>query len=108
MLNRMGYTVLTARNGKEAVEIVRKGVETSHPPDLTILDLIMPDMSGGETFDRVKGIAPDLKILLSSGYNIDGEATEILARGCNGFIQKPFNIKELSLKIREILDNRGY
>ncbi|HKI50356.1 MAG TPA: ATP-binding protein, partial [Desulfobacteria bacterium] len=108
MLNRMGYNVLIAGNGEEAVEIIRKGLETSPPPDLTILDMIMPDMGGGETFDRLKEIAPDLKVLLSSGYNINGEAKEILARGCNGFIQKPFDIHALSLKIREVLDKRGY
>jgi two-component system cell cycle sensor histidine kinase/response regulator CckA len=102
MLNRMGYEVLIAGNGKEAVEIMKKRVETLHPPDLIILDMIMPDMGGGETFDRLKEISPDLKVLLSSGYNIDGQATEILARGCKGFIQKPFNIKALSLKIREV------
>jgi two-component system cell cycle sensor histidine kinase/response regulator CckA len=45
-----------------------------------------------------------MKVLLSSGYSIDGEATEILKRGCNGFIQKPFSIKELSIRIREILE----
>lgn len=71
---------------------------------MVILDMIMPHMGGGETYDRVKEINRNVKVLLSSGYSIDGEATEILNRGCNGFIQKPFNIKELSLKIREILD----
>ena len=65
----------------------------------------MPEMSGGETFDRLREINPDLKVLLSSGYSLDGEANEILNRGCNGFIQKPFSIKELSKKVREILDS---
>jgi DNA-binding NarL/FixJ family response regulator len=46
---------------------------------------------------------PDVKVLLSSGYSIDGQASEILERGCDGFIQKPFKMKELSTKIREIL-----
>ena len=100
MLNKLGYKVLTAESGKEAIEIVRNG----HRPDLIILDMIMPDMGGGETFDRLKEIAPDLNVLLSSGYSIEGQATEILARGCKGFIQKPFNINEMSGKIREILD----
>ncbi len=108
MLNRMGYEVLTARNGKEAVEILKERVKTLHPPDLIILDMIMPDMGGGETFDRLKEISPDLKFLLSSGYNMDGKAKEILARGCEGFIQKPFNISMLSLKIREVLDGKAY
>ena len=74
--------------------------------DLVILDMIMPDMSGGETYDRMKDINPKVKVLLSSGYSINGQATEILNRGCNGFIQKPFKMKELSQKLREILDEK--
>ena len=81
-----------------------KGDKEAHLPDLIILDMIMPDMGGGETFDRLKEIDPGIKVLLSSGYSVDGQATEILDRGCKGFIQKPFDIKELSLRIREILD----
>jgi len=69
-----------------------------------ILDMIMPVTGGGETYDRLKEANPDTKVLLSSGYSINGEASEILDRGCNGFIQKPFNVKKLSQKIREILD----
>ena len=71
-----------------------------------LLDMIMPDMSGGVTYDRMKNIDPKVKILLSSGYSINGQATEILDRGCNGFIQKPFKMKELSQKLREILDKK--
>jgi two-component system cell cycle sensor histidine kinase/response regulator CckA len=48
--------------------------------------MVMPNMGGGEAYDRIKEIDPDVKVLLSSGYSIDGEATEILERGCNGFI----------------------
>jgi len=66
-------------------------------------DHLTPDMGGGETYDRMKDINPDIKVLLSSGYSINGQATEILERGCNGFIQKPFSMKELSNKIRGIL-----
>jgi len=64
----------------------------------------MPKMGGGETYDMMKKINPEIKVLLFSGYSIDGEATKILERGCNGFIQKPFRIKNLSQSIREILD----
>jgi len=56
----------------------------------------MPDMSGDVTYDRMKEINPDIKILLSSGYGSNGQAAKILDRACNGFIQKPFKIKELS------------
>ena len=71
---------------------------------LVILDMIMPEMGGGEAFDELKKINPDVKVLLSSGFSLDSKAAEILKRGCDGFIQKPFNIKELSRKLETILD----
>ena len=64
----------------------------------------MPEMGGGEIYNRLKEINPDIKVLLSSGYSIDGQATEILKRGCDGFIQKPFDMLRLSQRIRKILD----
>jgi len=72
---------------------------------MVALDMIMPDMGGGETYNRLKEINPDVKVLLSSGYSLDGQAREILDRGCSGFIQKPFRLKRLSQKLREILDS---
>jgi len=104
LLKKLGYTVILAKSGKAAVEMVSK--PQPHVPDLVILDMIMPDMGGGATFDRIKEIVPDMKVLLSSGYSINGQAREILKRGCDGFIQKPFNIHELSRRIREVLDKR--
>ncbi len=103
LLRMLGYKVLIAGNGKEAIRIYEEKKERI---DLVILDMIMPDMSGGETYDRMKDINPEVKVLLSSGYSINGQATEILDRGCNGFIQKPFKVVELSQKLREILDER--
>ncbi len=70
---------------------------------MVILDMVMPEMGVGEAYDRIKEINPKVKVLLSSGYSIDGQAEEILERGCNAFIQKPFNLKQLSQRIREIL-----
>ena len=101
MLEKMGYEALTAQSGKKAIDVYRKNRERIN---LVILDMIIPGMNGGETYDRLKKFNPDIKVLLSSGYSIDGEATKIMGRGCNGFIQKPFSIKQLSQKIREILD----
>ena len=101
LLGELSYEVLLARSGQEAIKIYEENKEKI---DMVILDMIMPDMSGGDTYDRLKESNPDIKVLLSSGYSIDGQATEILNRGCNGFIQKPFNIKQLSRKLREILD----
>jgi len=106
ILKALGYTVLVARSGKEAIEIVSKAHNLSPAPDIVILDMIMPDMGGGETYYRMKEINRDIKVLLSSGYSVDAQATEILNRGCDGFIQKPFKIKDLSQKIREILDHK--
>jgi len=103
MLERLGYRVWVARGGEAAVEIVReKGGEI----DLVILDMIMPGMDGGKTFDAIRGIRPEMPVMLSSGYAIEGQAKKIIDRGCNGFIQKPFNMVRLSRKVREILDGR--
>ena len=66
--------------------------------------MIMPEMGGSETYDRLKEIDPDIKVLLSSGYSIDGLAKTILAKGCTGFIQKPFGLKDLSAALRDILE----
>jgi len=101
MIESLGYEVWTAKNGKEAIEICKKNMDKI---DMVMLDIIMPVMDGGETYDKLKGINPDIKVLLSSGYGINGQATEILNRGCNGFIQKPFDMKTLSKKIRNVLD----
>jgi two-component system cell cycle sensor histidine kinase/response regulator CckA len=101
ILETLGYQVLLARNGKEAIEVYNANKDKI---DLVILDMIMPDISGGETYDLLRAINPQMKVLLSSGYSIDGQAQEILERGCNGFIQKPFDIKRLAAKIRKILE----
>jgi len=101
MLNAMGYKVLVAKGGREAIRIYEKSREEI---DGVILDMIMPGMGGGETYDLLKEINPGIKVLLSSGYSIDGQATEILNRGCDGFIQKPFNLKDLSQELQDILE----
>jgi PAS domain S-box-containing protein len=100
LLQELGYEVLTASSGREAIEIYRH--KHTHV-DLVIMDLIMPGMSGGETYDRLKEINTDVKVLLSSGYSINGQAAKIMERGCDGFIQKPFNINQLSEKIQGII-----
>jgi CheY-like chemotaxis protein len=100
ILERLGYEVITAKSGQEALNVFKKlpkGIE------LVVLDMIMPETSGSDTFDQLKAVNPEVKILLSSGYSITGQATDILKRGCDGFIQKPFDISELSKKIEEIL-----
>ncbi|OEU67498.1 MAG: hypothetical protein BBJ57_04655 [Desulfobacterales bacterium PC51MH44] len=101
ILKSLGYRTLTAKDGEEAIEVYQANKSKI---DMVILDVIMPGIGGGETYDRLKKINPKVKVLLSSGYSLDEQATEIMDRGCNGFIQKPFLIKQLSQKIRDILD----
>ena len=99
----LGYKVLTAGSGREAIETYEKNKERI---DMVLLDMVMPDMGGDETYDKLKKINPDIKVLLASGYSMNGQATEIMDRGCSGFIQKPFKMRELSQKLREILDGK--
>ena len=101
IIKRLGYRVITAGSGKEALDLYEKQKDEI---DLVILDMIMPDLGGGETYDRLKEIDGDVKVLLSSGYSITGQAKKILDRGCIGFIQKPFSMDELSRKMHEALD----
>ncbi|RPH89938.1 MAG: PAS domain-containing sensor histidine kinase, partial [Desulfobacteraceae bacterium] len=102
LLEKLGYTVFKAHNGREALDLYS---QKAGEIDLVILDLIMPVMGGGEAFQNLKKLNPGVKVLLSSGYSINGLAKEILDQGCRGFIQKPFDLKEISVKIREILDS---
>jgi len=66
----------------------------------------MPDLGGGETFDFIKKINSDVKVLLSSGYSLKGKAQKIIKRGCDGFIQKPFRLEDLSEKISGIFERK--
>ena len=100
MLSRLGYRVLIAKSGEEAVDIMRTHARKI---DLVVLDLIMPGMSGDKAFDLIRQIQPEIPVLLSSGYALNGQATGVMNKGCDGFIQKPFSLPELSQKIREVL-----
>jgi len=101
MLKELGYTVSTARSGKEAIDLYKSKTSTI---DLVALDMIMPEKSGRATYDELKTINPQIKVLLVSGYSLNKQVEELIARGCSGFIQKPFDILELSQKLRQILD----
>ncbi len=104
MLKRLGYDVLTAKGGRKAIDLY---IQNQDKIDMVLVDMVMPGMGGGKTFDRLKEINSNIKVLLSSGYSIDGEAKEILDRGCDGFIQKPFDMKQLSRSIGGILHSDG-
>ncbi len=104
MLKELGYQVLTANDGNTAIAAYTRHLQKI---DLVILDLIMPKMSGNTTFNQLKKIDPDVNVLVASGYGIDGQVSELLKKGCRGFIQKPFSMLELSKKVRESLDPKS-
>lgn len=105
MLNRLGYEVLTAKDGYEALELYKKNMSLI---DLVILDMVMPKMRGTEVYSFLKQMNPEVRVLLSSGYSVTGEVTEMMMnQGCMSFIQKPFDINSLSQKIRELLSLRN-
>lgn len=104
LLESRGYKVFTAGSGQEAIAVF---MEKKDSIDLVILDMIMPGIGGSKTFDHLMNIDPNVKIILASGYSINGEAQRILDKGCKGFIQKPFRIAELSQKIQSVLNMKG-
>ena len=91
MLRSLGYSVTVSRNGREAVEFYK-----NHWNDISviILDMVMPVMGGKEAFDNMIAINPELKVLVSTGYSLNGDAQEIMKAGAQGFIQKPFDKKK--------------
>jgi two-component system, cell cycle sensor histidine kinase and response regulator CckA len=101
LLKFLGYRVYAAGSGQEAIAVF---MEKRGEIDLVILDMIMPGISGEETFDRLREVDPAIRVLLASGYSIEGQAQEILDRGCNGFLQKPFHLEKLAKKVREVLE----
>jgi two-component system, cell cycle sensor histidine kinase and response regulator CckA len=100
ILERIGYTVLSANSGKKAVALFKS---SKGPIDLVILDMIMPEMSGAEVFQRLREIDPHARVLISSGYSMEAQARELLNKGCVGFIQKPYGMSDLSRKVKEAI-----
>jgi PAS domain S-box-containing protein len=103
MLRKLGYQVTPALGGKEAVELYKEKMVDF---DLVALDMIMPEMNGKDTYDALKKINPAVKVLLVSGYSQNKQIDELMDQGCLGFIQKPFDIVQLSQKLREVLEER--
>jgi len=103
LLRKLGYDVLEADSGRKAVEVFMANRDEI---DLVILDVIMPGMSGAETFEELKKLNPKVKVLLSSGFSLDGQAGKIMARGCDGFIQKPFSAQVLADKLNELFQKK--
>jgi len=105
MLKQLGYQVLTADSGKKILNHISNPIDFTKAPKLVILDMIMPDMASENIICDLKKIDPNIKILLAGGHSINGQATNLLEKGCDGFIQKPFDMETLSTKIRKLLDS---
>ena len=103
MLRKLGYQVVPALSGQKAVELYK---EKMVDLDLVALDMIMPEMNGKDTYEALKRINPEVKVLLVSGYSQNKQIDELMDQGCHGFIQKPFDIVQLSQKLREVLEER--
>ncbi|MFH1950881.1 MAG: PAS domain S-box protein [Pseudomonadota bacterium] len=103
MLERLGYRVMVARTGKAAVHIA----ETFDGQiDLALLDIKLPDIEGGKVYPLIMKARPDLKVIVFSGFAIEGPAREILDAGAQDFIQKPFSLATLSEKVKEVLEGQ--
>jgi PAS domain S-box-containing protein len=101
MARRLGYEVILAESGQDAIEQFSQNRDRI---DLVLLDMTMPGMSSDETYDYLRKLQPGVKVLLASGYNQEGAPEDILQRGCQGFIQKPYTLEELSQALRMVLD----
>jgi CheY-like chemotaxis protein len=100
MLQKLGYNVLAASNGHKAIKILKENEVA-----FVILDMLMPGMNGYEIYHQLKKIQPEVKILLASGYPGDQAKKRLESIGFNGYLQKPFTLKQLSEKIDEIRGN---
>jgi CheY-like chemotaxis protein len=100
MLETLGYEVIEARDGLDAVEIFRRRAAEI---DLVILDLVMPRLTGEAAIGEMRRIAPAVPAILISGYDESGRIREIVAAGFGGFLQKPFRRQDLGKKVRELL-----
>jgi len=103
VLKRLGYRVLEAETGRKALEMTRS---FTGQIDLALLDIKLPDMTGIEVFSQIKKDRPDLKVVVCSGYAVDGPVQDILDAGADGFIQKPFSLSLLSQKLAAVLDTK--
>lgn len=102
IMTRLGFTVLQAKNGVEAVEMFARH---AHEIRLVVLDMTMPRLGGEETFRELRRIQPDVRVLLTSGYNELEATTRLAGKGLAGFIQKPYGSTQLLAKVRQILED---
>ncbi|HMA96076.1 MAG TPA: response regulator, partial [Polyangiaceae bacterium] len=100
-----GYEVVAVSSGEQAIEHVQREPARF---SLVILDLAMPGMGGRKACDELHRFAPALKILVWSGYCSEGDADDLMAHGCSGFIQKPPSVSALSAKLHELLQSATF
>ncbi len=101
VLEKKGYTTLLADRGSRAVETFR---ERHDRIQLVLLDMVMPEMDGGEVFRELRKIDPDVKVILSSGFSSGGRAGELMREGIRAFVQKPYTVNALGAAVRRVLD----
>jgi CheY-like chemotaxis protein len=101
ILTKFGYTVLTAPNGESALELYQ---EESAKVAVVVLDLIMPGMGGLRCLEGILRLNPGAKVLIASGYSVDGSAKDAVRAGAKGFIAKPYAVRKMLRTIREVLD----
>jgi len=99
MLETLGYEVFSAQSGEEAVNFFQ---EHGSKIDLVILDMVMPEMSGMETFDALRKIKEDVKVLICSGYSREDEIRQMVDKGCDDYLLKPFDVAMLSEKLQSV------
>ncbi len=103
-LQGAGFQVIEARDGLEGVQIFEKEKDNIH---LILLDMTMPRMGGAEAFRRIRALSPTCPVLLTSGYTQRESLESLVDLPPDGFLQKPFRIRELVAKVREILRDSG-
>ena len=102
MLEILGYQVLVAQSGREAIDIYDRQKDVI---DLVIQDMVMPGINGAGVFKALKAINPNVKVILASGYVLNEQITAVMEQGCRAFMSKPFRLEDLSAKVREVLDS---
>lgn len=101
MLEILGYQVLVALSGQEAIDIYTRQKDVI---DLVIQDMVMPGINGAGVFKALKAINPNVKVILASGYVLNEQISAVMEQGCRAFMSKPFRLEDLSAKVREVLD----
>lgn len=102
LLENNGYTVLTAKDGEEAVELYRQAKDKI---DLVLMDVGLPKLDGRGVFFGLRALNPNVKVILASGYLEPHIKTELMNAGAREFVQKPYIPNEVLMKIRKIIDS---